>query len=242
MKLVILAGGLRSTIHDDFEGIPKPMVEIGGEPILWHIMKHYSSYGIKEFIVCGGYKINMIKDYFRDFYVYQSDITVDLAENTVIIHKKRTEDWQVTVVDTGTSNSPGGRIKRVREYLADEDFLVTYGDCLSDINVCEFIEKHKTESKLVTMMFAKPTGRNSLVESTGEAWTNGCTFIYSNRIWSEVDSYITAGGFYLPFGVNEQERATYRHSTFWTPVETMRDKMELEHLWEAGNAPWKVWD
>lgn len=242
MKLVILAGGLRSTINEEFEGIPKPMVEIGGKPLLWHIMKYYSYYGISEFIICGGYKVNIIKDYFRDYYIYQSDITINLENNTIEIHKKVTENWKVTVVDTGLNNSPGERIKKIKGYLGDEDFIVTYGDCLSDLNVGEFCKHHAEDDGLVTMMLAKPTGRNAIIGQEGEAWVNGCTFLYSNKIWNEVESKGIEGGMYIPFEIEDGKINKYRHSSFWIPVETVRDKIELEHMWEENKALWKIWE
>jgi len=242
MKLVILAGGLRSTIHEDFEGIPKPMVEIGGRPLLWHIMKYYSRFGIKDFIICGGYKVNMLKDYFRDYYIYQSDITVDLESNTIEIHKKVTEDWKVTVVDTGLETTPGERIELVRHYIGDDDFIVTYGDCLSNLDIEEFTENHKRENKLATMMLARPTGRNAVVEEDDNAWANGCTFLYSNRIWEQMEKHMRTSRIYIPFGLEENELARYKHSGFWRPVETVRDRVELERMWDEGKAVWRIWE
>lgn len=242
MKLVILAGGLRSTIHEDFEGIPKPMVEIGERPILWHIMKYYSHFGINDFIICGGYKVNMLKDYFRDYYIYQSDITVDLESNTIQIHKKITEDWKVTVVDTGLNTTPGKRIEAVKEYLDGEDFIVTYGDCLSDLDVFDFCKQHREKDVLVTMMLSRPTGRNAVIGEDDNAWTNGCTFLYSSRIWECVEQHSEKESFYIPFGVEETKVNMYKHSSFWRPVETVRDRVELEHMWDADDAVWKIWE
>lgn len=241
MKLVILAGGQRSTINDDFEGIPKPMLEIAERPILWHIMKYYSGFGIKDFVICGGYKVNMIKDFFRDYYIYSSDITVDLKSNTVHIHNKVTEDWKVTVIDTGLENSPAQRIMLAKEYLEGEDFLVTYGDCLSTIDVNDLIDTHKKGKGLVTMTLTKPTGRNLLMVDKEDAWTNGCTFVYDKSIWECDEIASNSGNGYIPFSLDKDSQRTYKHTGFWRPVETIRDKVELERLWDMGQAPWKIW-
>lgn len=218
------------------------MAEIGGRPLLWHIMMYYSQFGIREFIICGGYKVNMLKDYFRDYYIYQSDITVDLESNTIEIHKKVTEDWKVTVVDTGLNATPGERIKAVREYLNDEDFIVTYGDCLSDINVTEFCKVHQESGSMVTMMLARPTGRNAVIGEDDNAWTNGCTFLYSNRIWEQEEAHDIERKGYIPFGLAENTMNKYKHNSFWRPVETVRDRVELEHMWDEGIAVWRIWE
>ena len=162
MKVVILAGGMQSSISNEMEGIPKPMVDIGGKPLIWHIMKHFSQYGFTEFIVCGGYKVNKIKEYFMDFYIYESDITVDLQTNTVEIHKNKTEDWKVTVVDTGLFSATGQRVRMIENYV-DGDFIVTYGDCLSDIDICRLVEYHCNEGKVATITMVKPSGRDELL-------------------------------------------------------------------------------
>lgn len=252
MKVVILAGGRQSSINNDAEGIPKPMVDIGGKPLLWHIMKHFSQYGLTEFIVCGGYKVDTIKEYFMDFYIYESDITVDLQNNSVEIHKKKTEDWKVTVVDTGLFATTGKRVSMIEKYI-DGDFIVTYGDCLSDINVSQLIEHHNKEGKMATIAMVKPSGREQLLpldangklhyESTSHvendnAWTNGDCFVFSPKIFSFlVGNYDLEKQLFIQLSAKEQ-LAAYKHMSYWQAVETRRDLGEAENLWNAGMAPW----
>lgn len=252
MKVIILAGGLQSTISHEREGIPKPMVDIGGKPLLWHIMKHFSEYGLTEFIICGGYKVDMIKEYFMDFYIYDSDITVDLKNNTIEVHKKRTEDWKVTVVDTGLFSATGQRVSKIEKYV-DGDFLVTYGDCLSDINIRLLVETHYHEKKLATIAMVKPSGREQLLPIDAEgkldfsnairvendhAWINGDCFVFSKKIFKYL-----MGNHDLEkelFGklTELQQAAAFKHYGFWTAIETRRDLVEAENLWNAGIAPW----
>ena len=257
MKVIILAGGLPSTISDVKNGIPKPMAEIGGRPLLWHIMKQYAHYGFSEFIVCGGYKVNIIKEYFKDFYIYQSDITVDLASNEIIVHHKRTEDWKVTVVDTGLESTTSQRILQVKDFVKDEPFFVTYGDCLSDIDMWQMAQLHKEKDSFITMAVAKPTGRHSFL-SIGEddvllgkkeaelsaaeqAWVNASCYIFSvNAV--EALSGEELNEAFMKKTAEKEKVHTYRHHGFWRPVETMRDSVALETLWEDGKAPWKVWE
>ena len=163
MRIVILAGGMQSTVVDESEGLPKPMATIGDKPILWHIMKNFATQGFYDFIICGGYKVNLIKEYFMDYYIYQSDITVDLETNSVEIHKKKTENWNVTVVDTGINTAPGARVKQVREYIGEEDFIVVHGDCLSDIKISELIDTHNKQQRVATLAVARPTGRSEVL-------------------------------------------------------------------------------
>lgn len=252
MKVVILAGGLQSSINNDTEGIPKPMVDIGGKPLLWHIMKHFSQYGLKEFIVCGGYKVDTIKEYFMDFYIYESDITVDLQNNTVEIHKKKTEDWKVTVVDTGLFALTGLRVSMIEKYV-DDDFIVTYGDCLSDIDVHQLIEHHRNEGKMATLAMVKPSGREQLLPldvggklhydsvsymKNDNAWTNGDCFVFSPQIFSFLNgNYDLEKQLFIQLSAKEQ-LATYKHTGYWLAVETRRDLGEAERLWNAGLAPW----
>lgn len=256
MKVLILAGGARSTISEDREGIPKPMVEIGEKPLLWHIMKQYSHFGFEDFLVCGGYKVNMIKNYFRDYYIYQSDITVDLATNRVEIHKNVTENWQVTVADTGLFASTGQRVSQAEKYIEDDRFLVTYGDCLSDINVEELVNYAIKNDKLATMAVAAPTGRNQVlpVEDNGllgnmnavndeenHAWTNACTYVFKKEVFHYLNGNYELDKWLLPVLSKMGQIAVYRHQGFWCPVETRRDKVDLEARWNAGMAHWKVW-
>lgn len=256
MKVLILAGGSKSTISEDREGIPKPMVEIGEKPLLWHIMKQYSHFGYEDFLVCGGYKVNMIKNYFRDYYIYQSDITVDLGTNQVDIHKKVTEDWRVTVADTGLFATTGQRVSQAEKYIEDDWFLLTYGDCLSDINVKELVDFAMEKDKLVTMAVAAPIGRNmvlpieedgllgklsSLAKKGNEAWTNACTFVLKKSTFCYLNGNYELDEQLLPVLSEKGQIAVYKHHGFWCPVETLRNKVDLETRWNAGMAPWKVW-
>lgn len=258
MKVVILAGGLQSTLNNQGEGIPKPMVELGGRPLLWHIMKHFSQYGMKEFIVCGGYRVDVIKDYFMDFYVYESDITVDLGDNTVEVHKKRTEDWKVTVVNTGLRAAPGQRIKAVSQYLRGEDgriedFLVTYGDCLSDVDAEALASAHRESGKLVTLVMAKPQGRKQLL-TIGEdnlldygglspvvaeaAWVNADCFVMSQEALEYLQGQCDLEQQIFKGLSAQGQVATFRHDGYWTTIETLRDLVGAEKLWEEGRQPW----
>ena len=260
MKAVILAGGLPSTISDVRSGIPKPMAEIGGRPLLWHIMKLYAHYGFREFIVCGGYKVNIIKEYFKDFYIYQSDITVDLSSNEITIHNKRTEDWKVTVVDTGLEATTSDRILQIKEFVKDEDFFVTYGDCLSDMDLVQMAKVHKERNSFLTMAVANPTGRHSVL-SIGEddvlvsksinkqekndadcaAWVNASCYIFSSKAMDALSGEELNEAFLEKMAERENVHI-YRHKGFWSPVETMRESVALEEMWEEGIAPWKVWE
>ena len=256
MKVVILAGGQQSTLSNYNEGIPKPMAEIGGKPLLWHIMKHFSQYGLNEFIVCGGYKVDIIKEYFKDFYIYESDITVDLKKNTIEIHKKRTEDWKVTVVDTGIDTDPARRIYAVADYLLQDrskDFLVTYGDCLSDVNISELINKHNDIGKLVTLVMAKPQGRKQLLTIdenemldydnlspvvADAAWVNADCFIMNNAVIAYLDNAGNMEEKIFHDLAKIEQVATYKHEGYWTTVETWRDLLEAQKLWDDYKAPW----
>lgn len=252
MQVVILAGGQRSTISNEQEGIPKPMAEIGGKPMLWHIMKSFSAYGLNEFIICGGYKVDMIKEYFMDYYIYQSDITVDLKTNTVEIHKNRTEDWKVTVVDTGIYTATGQRVARIQEYIDGEDFIVVYGDCLFDIDVSRMIEYHRDQGRIATMAVARPTGRNEALEidATGQireansgdresdAWTNACLYVLNRKVFDVLHGDYNLEMILTRSLAGKSQLITYKHSGFWTPVETYRDRVNMENLWNAGVAPW----
>ncbi len=252
MKVVILAGGMQSSISNEAEGIPKPMVDIGGKPLLWHIMKHFSQYGLTEFIVCGGYKVDKIKEYFMDFYVYESDITVDLQNNTVEIHKNRTEDWKVTVVDTGLFSATAQRVSMIEKYV-DGDFIVAYGDCLSDIDASELAAFHRQEKKIATVVMVKPSGREKLLPLDEEghfrygnswdaehdnAWANGDCYVFSPEIFKFLtgDCELEQAPFIRL--CEKDQIAAYRHSGYWLAVETKRDLSDAERLWNAGMAPW----
>ena len=252
MKVVILAGGTRSTISNEQQGIPKPMVEIGGKPMLWHIMKSFSAYGFNEFIICGGYKVDFIKEYFMDYYIYQSDITVDLKNNTVQIHKNRTEDWKVTVVDTGLYSSTGLRVAQIQNYIEEDTFVVTHGDCLSDINVRDMIAYHEKQGKKATMAVARPTGRNEALKISsdgkimrndeadyeGRAWTNACMYVLDRKVFNVLNGNYSLEDLLTDNLADDGQLITYKHSGFWTPVETYRDRVNMENLWNAGVALW----
>ena len=256
MKAVILAGGLPSAIIPDNEKMPKPMAEIGTQPILWHIMKLYAHYGVKDFIVCGGYKVEMIKEYFMNFYIYHSDITVDLETNEVILHNKVTEDWKVTVVDTGTNTSVIERFWKIKNLLADEKmFAAAYGDCVSNINVEKLKSLHVSGGKLMTLAVAKPVGRNRVLPIANGSFSN----VYGKE-HMEADDWVNAYNMicsidvfeHLPkFGSMDQmidllcekdEVVPYFHKGFWSSMETVHDRDVLNGMWESGDAPWMVWE
>ena len=253
MKVVILAGGLQSTINNENEGIPKPMVDIGGKPLLWHIMQHFSEYGFNEFIICGGYRVDMIKEYFMDYYIYASDITVDLQTNTIKVHNEKTENWKVTVVDTGLFSSTGQRVSLIRKYIDEDNFIVTYGDCLSDINVHEMLEVHDQNQKIATVVMAKPTGRNRLlpIDDKGEllynqsekisnesAWVNADCFVFNRQVFDYLmGNYDLEKQLFMKLS-EKRQLATYPHTGYWTTIETKRDLVAAENLWNAGIAPW----
>lgn len=257
MKAIILAGGSKSTISDGQEGIPKPMLEIGDRPLLWHIMKQYSYMGVRDFIVCGGYKLSDIKNYFQNYYIYQSDITIDLATNQVEIHKKRTEDWRITIADTGLFSATGQRVSLVKKYINEDMFLVTYGDCLSDIDLNALMQFARKKEKIVTMAVAHPTGRNAVLpideddllrgmelaaEDNAFSWANACTYVLKKEVFHYLNGNYELDAQLLSTLSMKKQIAVYRHEGFWCPVETKRDKVDLETLWNIGKAPWKVWN
>lgn len=242
MKMIILAGGQRSTISEELEGMPKPMVNIGGRPLLWHIMKHASLCGINEFVVCGGYRIDMIKEYFLDFYIYQSDIRVNTASNQVEILDKQTEVWQVSVVDTGIKTMPVERVKRVLD-IAGDSFLITYGDCLSDISLKKMLEMHREGKKKITAAVARPSGRKMPLHIKWEneaewngndaAWTSAGVFLAEKSAFAGVD-----GDGDIEDILSKSSTELYRHEGFFNTIETLRDKSAAEKMWNQGNAPW----
>ena len=257
MKAVILAGGLGTRLSEATNLIPKPMVEIGGKPILWHIMKTYSHYGINEFIICCGYKGYVIKEYFSNYFRHNSDMTVDLSNNDIQIHDNHCERWKITMIDTGLNTMTGGRIKRIQKYVENEPFLLTYGDGVADINIQETIDLHRASDKLLTVTAYKPSGKfgaldiddegivNSFMEKpAGDGnWINAGYFICQ----PEVFDYITEGDssiferFPLENIAKEGKMNAFKHAGFWKPMDTMRDNIELNEMWDKGNAPWKVW-
>lgn len=257
MKVLILAGGLPSTLADHNESLPKPMVEIGERPLLWHIMKLYSHYGYDDFIICAGYKGDMIKRYFTDYYIYQSDVTIDLETNRVMIHKKRTENWKVTVLDTGRDTSIVQRVRKARKYVGSEDFIVAYGDCISDIDVSDMVSKHRQSGVAATVAAARPAGRNAVLPLNDEGgfsydnrqggsqpqpWVNACNMVFSEEIFhylGEKDDFWENSSF--PRLAKDSQIQVYKHAGFWSAVETKRDQYELEQLWKSGNPPWRLW-
>lgn len=256
MQVVILAGGAKSTVTDEVEGIPKPMAEIGGKPILWHIMKYFSGYGFKDFIICGGYKVNQIKEYFLDYYIYQSDITVDLNLNTIEIHKKKTEDWYVTVVDTGVESTTEQRIDHIKDYINQDAFIVTYGDCLSNINLADLVDTHMKTGLEATVTVARPTGRNKILpinidgklgvtdtEEDGRgAWVNACLMVFNKSIFKyNLNERYELEDNLLSKLTQTGQVVTYKHEGFWMPMETNRDRVALEKMWSESKALWKNW-
>lgn len=256
MKAVILAGGLGTRISEETSVRPKPMVEIGGKPILWHILKIYSHYGINDFIICLGYKGYVIKEFFANYFLHMADVTFHIAENRMEVHDSMTEPWRVTLVDTGDATQTGGRLKRVSKYLVGEDaFCLTYGDGLADIDVAKSIEFHKQHGKLVTMSTVQPMGRWGSLEMNGDrvtafrekpagdgTWVNGGFFVLSPKAIDYIEGDQTA------WEREPLERLAeggqlrgYRHSGFWQPMDTLRDKVHLEGLWQLGSAPWRRW-
>ncbi|MCF7988425.1 MAG: glucose-1-phosphate cytidylyltransferase [Methylovulum sp.] len=256
MKAVILAGGFGTRISEDTSSRPKPMIEIGGKPILWHILKTYSHHGINDFIICCGYKGYVIKEYFANYFLHMSDITFDMSNNSMEVHQKNAEPWKVTLVDTGENTMTGGRLKRVRDYLTDdEDFCFTYGDGVGDVDITATINFHKQQNTLATLSAMQPPGRfgalslsNNKVHGFQEkpqgdgGWINGGFFIMSPKVIDYIE------GDHTVWEKEPMERlakadqlSAYFHNGFWQPMDTLRDKVHLEELWQAGKAPWKVW-
>ncbi|MGM1057005.1 MAG: glucose-1-phosphate cytidylyltransferase [Bacteroidota bacterium] len=257
MKAVILAGGLGTRLSEETVTKPKPMVEIGGKPILWHIMKTYSHYGINDFIICCGYKGYVIKEYFANYFLHESDITFNMKDNKMIVHEKRAEPWTVTLVDTGDESMTGGRLKRVSEYIKDEEsFCFTYGDGVADINIAQLIEFHNAHGKEATLTAVFPPGRFGALEIVdGEvrqfqekpkgdgALINGGFFVLSPKVLEYItgDKTIWEQEPLKKLARNNQLMA-YKHEGFWQPMDTLRDKIKLEELWNGNEAPWKVWE
>lgn len=255
MKAVILAGGLGTRLSEETGVKPKPMVTIGGKPILWHIMKCYSSYGINEFVICCGYRGYMIKEYFANYFLHMSDVTFDMQKNEMEVHSRHAEPWRVTVVDTGDDTMTGGRIKRIGEYVAkDDSFCLTYGDGLSDVDIGALIAFHRSHGKFATLTAAQPPGRfgalnleGSVVKSFLEkpqgdgAWINGGFFVLSPKVldYIEGDETIWERKPMERLAADDQLRAHF-HDGFWQPMDTLRDKVYLESLWDSGKAPWKI--
>jgi glucose-1-phosphate cytidylyltransferase len=255
LKTVILAGGYGTRLTEETTVKPKPMVEIGGRPILWHIMRLYAAHGIHDFVVAAGYRSGVIKEYFANYFLYGSDVTFDLQGNTMTSHSSRAEPWKVTVVDTGEATMTGGRIKRVREYLDTETFCVTYGDCVTDLDIGAEIAFHRKAGAAATVMAIQPPGRFGVLELSGDrvarfhekpagdgGWVNGGFFVVEPEVLDLIDGDETV------WEREPLERlalggrlAAYRHPGFWHPMDTLRDRMVLEELWSSGDAPWSVY-
>ena len=257
MKAVILAGGLGTRLSEETGIKPKPMVEIGGLPILWHIMKIYSTHGINEFIICLGYKGHVIKEYFSNYALLKSDVTFDFCSNSVEYHKNKTESWRVSLIDTGADTMTGGRLKRVKPYIGNETFCMTYGDGVGNINISELITFHREQGKLATLTAVKPPGRfgvfkldrnqkqiTAFKEKPGGdgAWINGGFFVLEPQIFNNIEDDATVWEKEpMEQLANSGHLSAFRHDAFWHPMDTLRDKNYLEGLWMSGKAPWKIW-
>ena len=257
MKAVILAGGYGTRISEETSLKPKPMIEVGGKPILWHILKIYSAHGVNDFVICCGYKGYMIKEYFANYFLHMSDVTFDMSKNEMMVHDERAEPWKVTLVDTGEDSMTGGRLKAVEEYVKDEDcFCLTYGDGLSDINILDSIKFHKNHGKLATLTSVFAPGRfgvlniddNSSVKSFNEkprgdgSKINGGFFILSPKVLKLIESKDTIWEREpLEILASQDELMAYNHNGFWHPMDTLRDKLLLEDLYNSNKCPWKIW-
>ena len=257
MKAVILAGGYGTRISEETHLKPKPMIEVGGKPILWHIMKIYSHHGINDFIICCGYKGYIIKEYFSNYFLHMSDVTFNLKENKMKVHCKRAEPWSITLVDTGQNSMTGGRLKKVAQYLdQDEDFCFTYGDGVSDVNITEMIKFHNKQKTLATVTAVYPEGKFGALtvddnkvsdfneKPKGDGMRiNGGFFILSPKVLNLIDGYDTVWEQYpVQELARRGEMSCFKHNSFWQPMDTLNDKCKLEDLCNSGNAPWKVWE
>lgn len=256
MKAVILAGGLGTRISEETSSKPKPLIEIGGMPILWHIMKIYSSYGINDFVICCGYKGYMIKEYFANYSLHMSDVTFDMKNSSIEVHHKSVEPWKVTLVDTGLNTLTGGRLGRVKKYVDDDTFCFTYGDGLSDINILDLVRFHKSERKTATITAVQPAGRFGTLEIENDDvlkfkekpdgdgnWVNGGFFVLEPSVFDYIKGDSTVWE-KEPLEELSHERllSAYKHKGFWHAVDTLRDKNYLEELWNNNKIPWKVWE
>jgi len=257
MKAVILAGGLGTRLSEETDLKPKPMVEIGGKPILWHIMKTYSAHGVNDFVICCGYKGYMIKEYFANYFLHQSDVTFCMKDNSMQVHQNNAEPWIVTLVDTGENSMTGGRLKRVKDYIKDEDaFCFTYGDGVGNIDITRLIQFHQSHGKQATLTATRPPGRygalkfgpDDSVEHFQEkpdgdgSWINGGFFVLSPKVIERIEKDSTTWESEPLNGLaNDSELIAFKHEGFWQPMDTLREKNLLNELWNAGKAPWKVW-
>ena len=255
MKAIILAGGLGTRISEETSSRPKPMVEIGGKPILWHIMKSYSAHGIHDFVICCGYKGYLIKEYFANYFLHMSDVTFDMLHNEMEVHQRNVEPWRVTLVDTGEDTMTGGRIKRVASYIGNEDFCCTYGDGVGNVDITSLIKFHRQHGKLATLTATQPPGRFGALRLSGTDilsfqekpqgdgnWINGGFFVLSPRVLEYIDGDQTVWESEPMAGLaRDRQIVAFFHSGFWPPMDTLRDKNHLEELWVSGKAPWKAW-
>ena len=256
MKAVILAGGMGTRISEETSVRPKPMIEIGGRPILWHIMKIYSAHGVNDFVICCGYKGYIIKEYFANYFLHMSDVTFDMQNNRMEVHQRNAEPWRVTLVDTGENSMTGGRLKRVADYVRNEtEFCFTYGDGVANVDVAALIAFHRQHGKRATVTAVQPPGRYGALDMDGKAvrgfiekpqgdggWINGGFFVLSPSCIDLIEADSSAWeGKPLSQLAAQGELMAYQHSGFWQPMDTLRDKNQLEELWQSGNAPWKVW-
>lgn len=256
MKVVILAGGLGTRLSEETSLRPKPMVEIGGKPILWHIMKIYSHYGFNDFVICLGFKGYMIKEYFSNYFLHLSDVTFDMATNSMEVHQQNAEPWRVTLVDTGQESMTGGRVKRVASYLCNEPFMLTYGDGVADIDIAALVAHHKQHGRQATVTSIQPMGRFGALDLTADnrvlgfkekpkgdgSWVNGGFFVLEPGVLDRISGDATVFEKEPLEGLaGDGELVAYKHDGFWLPMDTLRDKNHLEELWSAGSAPWKLW-
>lgn len=255
MKAVILAGGLGTRLSEETHLKPKPMIEIGGRPVLWHIMKLYSAHGVNDFVICCGYRGYVIKEYFANYFLHMSDITFDISGNKMEVHEKKAEPWRVTILDTGEETMTGGRLKRAASYIGDETFCFTYGDGLSDVDIRASIASHRSSKKTATVTAVRPPGRFGILNMEGDnvsgfvekpagdgGWINGGFFVLEpavldyigddNTIWERQPLELLA---------KQNQLHAFKHDGFWQPMDTLRDKLHLEELWDSGRAPWKKW-
>ncbi|OOQ59477.1 glucose-1-phosphate cytidylyltransferase [Mucilaginibacter pedocola] len=257
MKVVLLAGGLGTRLSEETVLKPKPMVEIGSMPVLWHIMKIYSSFGFNDFVVCLGYKGYVIKEYFANYFLHKSDVTIDLSDNSIKVHDSQAEPWKITLVDTGNDSMTGGRIKRIQPFINNEPFMLTYGDGVGNINIKELVDFHKAGGKHCTVTSVQPSGRFGVLNINEKnevlsffekpkgdgSWINGGYFVCEPQVFDYIkdgDSTIWEKAPMESIAADGQMDA-YRHHGFWRPMDTLKDKHDLNEMWDAGNAPWKIW-
>nr|AGS49924.1 glucose-1-phosphate cytidylyltransferase [uncultured bacterium esnapd22] len=254
MKAVILAGGFGTRISEESANRPKPMIEIGARPILWHIMKLYSAHGIDDFVICLGHRGYVIKEYFANYFLHMGDVTIDLASNGMTVHQARAEPWRVTLVETGENTMTGGRLKRVRHHL-DEEFCLTYGDGLGNVDIAALVAFHRAQGRLATLTATQPPGRFGALRLEGDrvasfqekpagdgAWINGGFFVLSPEVIDYIDGDDTAWEAEpLERLAESGQLSVYRHDGFWQPIDTQRDKRRCDELWNSGDPPWKVW-